>query len=166
LFLQNIPRRLIETDILPHFERFGTIYEFRLMMDYDNSNRGYGFLKFTNIQDASKAMEIMNHFIFENGTKMQIQRSYNKCRLYVGKFPKSLTQHQLDQSLKQIFPNLYKFIMHTRVSDGVENRGYGIMEFLNHRDALDAKKKCTPGGLELFGTTLEVSFSRSTDVLS
>jgi RNA recognition motif-containing protein len=159
--LQNIPRHLVEGDILPHFERFGQIYEFRLMMDYDNSNRGYAFLKYTCVQDAVKTMEVMNHFIFENGSKLMIRRSYNKCRLYVGKFPKSLTHNLLDHAFRQVFPTLHKFVLHNRtVDDGDENRGFGILEFTNHKDALEAKKICTPSGLELFGTTLDVSWDK------
>jgi RNA recognition motif-containing protein len=151
---------LLEDEILPHFERFGQIYEFRLMMDYDNSNRGYAFLKYTCVQDAIKTMDVMNHFIFDNGAKLSIRRSYNKCRLYVGKFPRTLTHEMLENTFQQVFPTLHKFILHNRYAEGEENRGFGILEFANHKDALDAKKMCTPSGLELFGTTLDVSWDK------
>jgi RNA recognition motif-containing protein len=136
------------------------IYEFRLMMNYDNKNRGYAFLKYTCAQDAAKSMEVMNHFIFENGAKLSIQRSYNKCRLYVGKFPKSLTPSVLEATFRGVFPTLHKFIQHYRTTADGENRGFGILEFTNHKDALEAKKISTPSGLELFGVTLKVSWDK------
>lgn len=40
VFIKNLPKDLFEIDILPHFERFGPIYQFRLLVDYDNCNRG------------------------------------------------------------------------------------------------------------------------------
>lgn len=40
IFIRNLPKHLFEVDIIPHFERFGLIYQFRLMVDYDNCNRG------------------------------------------------------------------------------------------------------------------------------
>lgn len=46
LFIKNIPNDLFELDILPHFERFGPIYQFRLLVDYENCNRGFAYLIF------------------------------------------------------------------------------------------------------------------------
>lgn len=44
LFIKNLPKEMLEIDLLPHFERFGPIYQFRLLIDYDNCNRGFAYL--------------------------------------------------------------------------------------------------------------------------
>lgn len=33
LYIRSIPRDLFEADLLPHFERFGPIYQFRLLIE-------------------------------------------------------------------------------------------------------------------------------------
>lgn len=37
IFIKNIPKEFYEIDILPHFERLGPIYQFRLLIDYDGN---------------------------------------------------------------------------------------------------------------------------------
>lgn len=44
IFINDLPNDLFEIDILPHFERFGPVYQFRLLIDYDNRNRGFAYL--------------------------------------------------------------------------------------------------------------------------
>ena len=43
-------RDCFECELLPVFSRVGAIYEHRLMMEQNGLNRGYAYVKFTNVQ--------------------------------------------------------------------------------------------------------------------
>ena len=50
VYVTRIPRDCFEAELLPVFSRVGPIYEHRLMMEQNGLNRGYAYVKFTNIQ--------------------------------------------------------------------------------------------------------------------
>ena len=50
VYVTRIPRDCFESELLPVFSRVGPIYEHRLMMEQNGLNRGYAYVKFTNIQ--------------------------------------------------------------------------------------------------------------------
>ena len=45
-----VSRDCFECELLPVFSRVGAIYEHRLMMEQNGLNRGYAYVKFTNVQ--------------------------------------------------------------------------------------------------------------------
>lgn len=54
---------MFESDLIPLFEKVGTIWEFRLMMDpLTNMNRGYAFITYTNEEDALNAVCQVSHW--------------------------------------------------------------------------------------------------------
>lgn len=145
LFIKRIPKYMLENDIVPHFQRFGKIYEFRLMMDYNNLNRGYGYIKYCNEDDALRALEVMPHYIVAPRKSFEILRSYEKCRLFVGNLPKDLSKDTIEQAFKSIFPELVGVVMHHNISERNQNRGFAFLDFRCHLHALVAKKQSTPG---------------------
>ena len=62
IFVGRIPRDFILEDLIPIFERIGQIYEFRLLMDFSRSNRGFGFVRYTTPEDAEQAVRILDNF--------------------------------------------------------------------------------------------------------
>ena len=50
VYVTRIPRDCFESELLPVFNRVGPIYEQRLMMEQNGLNRGYAYVKFTNVQ--------------------------------------------------------------------------------------------------------------------
>lgn len=48
VFVGKIPRDMYEDELVPLFEKAGTMYEFRLMMEFSGENRGYAFVMYTN----------------------------------------------------------------------------------------------------------------------
>ena len=77
---------------MPVFERCGTIYEFRLMMDFSGANRGYCFVTFTCREDARRAVNEMNNFEIRRGRFLGVCMSVDNCRLFVGGIPKNKQQ--------------------------------------------------------------------------
>lgn len=47
VFVGKIPRDMFEDELVPLFERAGTLYELRLMMEFSGENRGYAFVMYT-----------------------------------------------------------------------------------------------------------------------
>lgn len=156
LFIKKLPKKMLENDILPLFLRFGPIYEFRLMMDYNNLNRGYGYIRFGTREAALRAMEVMNHYLTSNKTNLIVQQSYDKCRLFVGNLPRQLTREDIEMTFKNIFPEMGSLVMHNRISDENKNRGFGFLDFPDHKAALLAKKKCSPGIIRLWNTDVKI----------
>ena len=101
LYIKDIPKDFLEHQLIPHFERFGKIYEFRLMMDYDHNNRGYGYVRYSKPEEAAAALDVMKHFIMKKGT-LSIQKSYHKCRLFVSNLPRDVPQEQIYEIFKNM----------------------------------------------------------------
>ena len=57
VFCGKIPRDIYESDLIPLFEKCGTIWDLRLMMDpMTGLNRGYAFVTFTTRDAAQEAV--------------------------------------------------------------------------------------------------------------
>lgn len=155
LFIRDIPRDIPGFDraLMTHFGRYGDIYEFRLMMDYDHINRGYGYIRFSSEIAALRAAEVMKHFILENGSFLDVRRSFNKCRLFVGNLPREKSYNEIKNMLLAIFPNISNLIMQT---DGRLNRGFGFIDFPDHMSALNAKMQSSPGYVMLDGHQVKI----------
>ena len=61
VFCGKIPRDVYESDLIPLFEKCGTIWDLRLMMDpMTGLNRGYAFVTFTTRDAAQEAVRQVN----------------------------------------------------------------------------------------------------------
>ena len=58
VFCGKIPREVFEDELIPLFEKCGTIWDLRLMMDpMTGLSRGYCFITFTNKEGAHEAVK-------------------------------------------------------------------------------------------------------------
>lgn len=153
LFIKDFPRDYQEFQLIPHFERFGEIYDFRLMMDYDNNNRGYAYIRFLKKEAADTALDVMRYFLLPNGSVLQVQKSYNKCRLFVSNLPTDVSQKQVKDVFQHIFPKLCDIVLYV---NELSNRAFGFLDFPDHNSALEAKRLASPGTLDLFGRQVKI----------
>lgn len=151
LFIKKIPRSLTEYELLPHLSRFGRIFEFRLMMDYNSNNRGFAYVRYTNTTSAANALEMLQHLYILPGKTLEIKKSHDKCRLFVGNIPKNLSRDVVEHHFRSIFPNMSNFVFHKSQSDQHLNRGFAFVDFPNHQLANKAKMDLTGKNHECVG---------------
>lgn len=108
LYVRRIPKDLNEQKLIQAFLRFGQIYEIRLPMDFNQENRGYAYVKYTNEDDAACAMEVLSHYFIMVGLKLEILHSYEKCRLFVSNIPKHLSEAEIEEKLRVVFPSMQR----------------------------------------------------------
>lgn len=121
-------------------------------MDYDNNNRGYGYVRYSKPEEAATALDVMKHFIMKKGL-LSIQKSYHKCRLFVSNLPRDIPQEQITEIFKAMFPQMSSMLIHVT---GQNNRAFGFIDFPDHKCALEAKVKSSPGYMELFGREIKI----------
>ena len=69
MFCGKIPRDVYESDLIPLFEKCGTIWDLRLMMDpMTGLNRGYAFVTFTTREAAQEAVRQVETITTQLGT--------------------------------------------------------------------------------------------------
>ncbi|XP_063700951.1 RNA-binding protein 47-like [Culicoides brevitarsis] len=153
LYIKDFPKDFQEFQLIPHFERFGEIYDFRLMMDYDNNNRGYAYIRYQQKEAASAALEVMKNYLLPNGSALQVQKSYNKCRLFVSNLPKDVPQETIKSLFHQLFPQMSEMTINMNSQN---SSAYGFLEFPDHKTALEAKMLSSPGVLDLFGRQIKI----------
>ncbi|XP_055585758.1 uncharacterized protein LOC129738558 isoform X2 [Uranotaenia lowii] len=156
IYVKRIPPEFTELELVPLFQQFGRLYELRLMMDYNNQNRRYCFVRFTNEEDAKTAIEVLNHHYVKDNQTLEVQKSFEKCRLFVGNLPKDLDRKTIEVSFRSLFPEMTRFVMHNRIADGEKNRGFAFMDFPDHAAALRAKKQTTPGCMRMWDRDIKI----------
>lgn len=67
VFVGKLPRHVFEDELVPLFEKAGPIYEMRLMMDFSGSNRGFGFVQYTNRDDARRSIALLDNYEIRRG---------------------------------------------------------------------------------------------------
>lgn len=126
------------------------------MMDYNNQNRRYCFVRYTSEEDAKVAIEVLNHHFVRNNQTLEVQKSFEKCRLFVGNLPREIDRKTIEVSFRGLFPEMTRFVMHNRIADGENNRGFAFMDFPDHGAALRAKKQATPGCLRIWDRDIKI----------
>jgi len=64
IYIGRIPREMYEDELVPLLEKYGTIYDIRLMMDpISGQGKGYGFALFMDKAQASSAAKAVWFFI-------------------------------------------------------------------------------------------------------
>ncbi|KAK6191265.1 hypothetical protein SNE40_002998 [Patella caerulea] len=159
IFIGKIPRDCFEDELVPVFERMGKVYEFRLMMDFSGSNRGYAFCMYTNRQDAQRAIKELNNFEIRKGRLLGVCASVDNCRLFVGGIPKNKQRDEIKQEMEKVTDGVMKVIVYPSVLDKTKNRGFAFVEYSSHRDAAMARRKLIPGRIQLWGHQIAVDWA-------
>ena len=78
-----------------NYSQAGKIYELRLMMDFSGSNRGYFFVRYTNRDEAKRAVKNLNNFEIRPGKQLGVIQSVDNRKLWISGIPKNKTAHEI-----------------------------------------------------------------------
>jgi len=159
IFVGKIPRDCFEDELVPAFEKVGKIYEFRLMMDFSGSNRGYAFVMYCNKDDAHRAVREMNNFEIRKGRLLGVCPSVDNCRLFVGGIPKNKHKEEIMTEMKKVTEGVNDVIVYPSAMDKTKNRGFAFVEYESHRAAAMARRKLIPGRIQLWGHQIAVDWA-------
>ncbi|CAH2040803.1 unnamed protein product, partial [Iphiclides podalirius] len=96
VFCGKIPKDMYEDELIPLFERCGTIWDLRLMMDpMTGTNRGYAFVTFTSREATQRAVQELDNHEIKPGKTLRIKISVPNLRLFVGNIPKSKGKEEI-----------------------------------------------------------------------
>ncbi|XP_053731897.1 APOBEC1 complementation factor isoform X2 [Synchiropus splendidus] len=159
IFVGKLPRDLFEDELVPLCEKFGTIYEVRMMMDFNGNNRGFAFVTFSNKQEARAAVRQLNNHEIRTGRLLGVCASVDNCRLFVGGIPKSKTREEIRSEMTKVTEGVVDVIVYPSAADKSKNRGFAFVEYESHRTAAMARRKLLPGRIQLWGHTIAVDWA-------
>ncbi|TSK14543.1 APOBEC1 complementation factor [Bagarius yarrelli] len=159
IFVGKLPRDLFEDELVPLCEKFGKIYEVRMMMDFNGNNRGYAFVTFSTKQEAKNAMKHLNNYEIRNGRLLGVCASVDNCRLFVGGIPKTKKKEEILAEMKKVTDGVMEVIVYPSAADKSKNRGFAFVEYESHRAAAMARRKLLPGRIQLWGHAIAVDWA-------
>jgi len=151
VYVTRIPRDCFENELVPIFTKVGPVYEHRLMMEHTGVNRGYGYVRFTNIQDAKEAIKQLNNFEIRPGRYLVVTKSVDNRRLWVNGIPKNRSAKEIRGEMERLTSGVNDIILYPSQADKSKSRGYMFVEYESHRAAALARKKLVQGSMFLFG---------------
>jgi len=155
------------------FSRFGTVEEVRLVSDGKGLSRGFGYVTFQNLDDATAAIENLNQQVFE-GRRMNVQyhiereRTGSALNKHVPRSPASpsktlfignMSFEMSDKDLNDLFRDI-RNVMDVRVAIDRRTgqpRGFAHADFIDMKSAEQAKSVLE--GKEIYGRKLRVDYS-------
>ncbi|XP_053606078.1 heterogeneous nuclear ribonucleoprotein Q isoform X4 [Plodia interpunctella] len=160
VFCGKIPKDLYEDELIPLFERCGTIWDLRLMMDpMTGTNRGYAFVTFTTRDATQRAViELDNHEI-KPGKTLRIKISVPNLRLFVGNIPKSKGKEEILEEFGKLTAGLVEVIIYSSPDDKKKNRGFCFLEYESHKAASLAKRRLGTGRIKVWGCDIIVDWA-------
>ncbi|XP_072949898.1 heterogeneous nuclear ribonucleoprotein Q isoform X1 [Epargyreus clarus] len=160
VFCGKIPKDMYEDELIPLFERCGTIWDLRLMMDpMTGTNRGYAFVTFTTRDATQRAVQELNDYEIRKGKKIGVTVSFNNHRLFVGNIPKNRDRDDLFEEFTKHAPGLVEVIIYSSPDDKKKNRGFCFLEYESHKAASLAKRRLGTGRIKVWGCDIIVDWA-------
>lgn len=159
VFVGKLPRDCYEDELVPVFEKVGTIYELRLMMEYNGQNRGYAFVVYCSKRDAQKSVRTLNNYEIRKGRLLGVCQSVDNCRLFIGGIPKKVKKEEILEEISKVTDNVVDVIVYPSATDKSKNRGFAFVEYESHRSAAMARRKLMNGKIQLWGHPIAVDWA-------
>ncbi|XP_061687044.1 probable RNA-binding protein 46 isoform X2 [Syngnathoides biaculeatus] len=157
VFVGKIPTDMYEDELVPLFARAGTIYEMRLMMQFNGQNRGYAFVMYTDREAARKAVQMLNNYEVRRGKFIGVSRSLNKCSLFLGCIPKDKSKGEIMEKVNEVTEGLLDVTVLPSYTS--KNQGYAFLEYETHKAAAFARKALM-ARVRLWGKQIWVNWAK------
>jgi len=160
VFCGKIPRDMYESELIPLFEKCGTIWDLRLMMDpMTGLNRGYAFVTFTTRDAAHEAVCQLDSYEIAEGKNLKLNVSEPKTRLFLGNIPKSKGKDEIEEELRKLTAGLREVIIYSSPDDKKKNRGFCFLEYESHKAASLAKRRLETGRIKVWSCDIIVDWA-------
>lgn len=144
IYIKNLPDDVSEIELFQIFSTIGRVYEVRLPVHWSGTNRGYAFVRYTNISEADAAIKAFDTFEIRTGKNLRIERSVDNTRLFLSCIPNYKTSEEIKRDLLTVVDNVESVYIYPTLENPSIYRGYAFVEFKSHRDAAIAKRILTP----------------------
>lgn len=159
VYIGRLSKDVFENELIPMFEAAGPLYQFRMMIDFNDQGRGFAFATYFNYKSAKRAVERFNNYKLRPNVRLCVQHSIDNCRLYVGNLPRTARRSDVYDLLNPLVLGIKDIIMYPNPERQEENRGYCFVEFENHRLAFLARRDFAPNNLRAFGRQLYIDWA-------
>ncbi|XP_034243862.1 heterogeneous nuclear ribonucleoprotein R isoform X3 [Thrips palmi] len=160
VFCGKIPKDMYEDELIPLFEKCGTIWDLRLMMDpMSGQNRGYAFVTFTTKDAAQQAVRELDNYEIKPGKSLKVNISVPNLRLFVGNIPKSKGKDEILEEFNKSTAGLTQVIIYSSPDDKKKNRGFCFLEYESHKAASLAKRRLGTGRIKVWGCDIIVDWA-------
>ncbi|XP_051759437.1 polyadenylate-binding protein 1-like isoform X2 [Ctenopharyngodon idella] len=163
IFIKNMDESIDNKALYDTFSAFGNILSCKVVCD-ENGSKGYGFVHFETQEAANRAIETMNGMllndrkVFVGHFKSRKEREAElgaKAMEFTNVYIKNFGEDIDSEKLKSIFTEFGKTLSVCVMTDERgHSRGFGFVNFENHRDARRAVTEMN--GKELNGRVLYV----------
>lgn len=161
VFCSNIPTNVLENDLIPLFERYGTIWHLRLLMKANNPKRnaGFSFIRFMDANAAREAAKNLNHYEIVPGKNLSVKQSKPNLSLFVGNIHRAKTKDQVHEKFSRITNGLVKTVVKSSFYEESKNCGFCFLQYDSHSSAYVAKRKLDSVQTKVWGRQLFVDWS-------
>ncbi|CAH8522130.1 unnamed protein product [Heterobilharzia americana] len=128
-------------------------------MEFNGTNRGFGFCVYTTREDTKRAVQELNNYEIRKGKTIGVCLSVDNCRLFVGGIPKNKTREEILSEMKRVTEGVKDVISYPSVTDKTKNRGFAFIEYGSHKAAAMARRKLLPGHIHLWGQQIAVDWA-------
>jgi len=161
VFCGKLPTTVFEDTLIPLFEKCGTIWDLRLMMDPSTGlNKTFCFVTFTKKDGAQNAVKQLDNYEIRPGKRIKVNISIAKVRLFVGNIPKQRSRDEIMTEFSKISEGLRDVIVYANPDDpSKKNRGFAFLDYESHKDASNAKRKMDSGTVSVWGRSFIISWA-------
>ncbi|KAJ7551133.1 hypothetical protein O6H91_06G000200 [Diphasiastrum complanatum] len=152
VFVGGLDKDATEEDLKKAFERVGEVTEVRLIRNpQTGKNKGYAFVRFASVAQAKRAATQMER-VEVRGRECGVLPNEENDILFVGNINKTWNKDLVEETLQNYgVENIEELTLMEDPHNERANRGFAFIEFLTHKDALNAFDRLRQPNV-LFGT--------------
>ncbi|KAA0709675.1 Dead end protein 1 [Triplophysa tibetana] len=154
VFISQIPRDVYEDRLIPLFQSIGSLFEFRLMMNFSGQNRGFAYAKYCDQATALTAVMTLNQYRLAEGARLTVRRSTEKRQLRLGDLPANVSEPELLMALRMFSEGVDDVMLKVGGPKGREV--IAIVQYSSHYAASMAKKVLVQAFKKQYGICITV----------